>query len=108
MAKPKNKNKNADTVVRPEMLIGTNPTLLPWPTDPWGLTKDLKYAITQLGSRIAGHADKKALVDAVLAIGLEHLELKYKQDAAIRAKRIQAAKDEAVQEDASANEGHSE
>ena len=67
-----------------------NPTLLVWPTDVWGFTAQLKDAIVSAASRVNGAADKKALVDAVLATGLAHLEAKYTVDAAIRQAAIDA------------------
>lgn len=67
-----------------------NPTLLVWPTDVWGFTAQLKDAIVAAASRVNGAADKKALVDAVLATGLAHLEAKYKVDAAVRQAAIDA------------------
>lgn len=68
-----------------------NPTLLVWPTDVWGFTAALKDAIVSAASRVNGAADKKALVDAVLATGLAHLEAKYAVDSAIRQAAIDAA-----------------
>lgn len=95
MAKKITKQVVASTSTEPALVVGANPALLPWPTDQWGLTKDLKQAITQLGSRIAGHEDKKELVDATLAVALAFLEAKYEQDAEIRAARIAEAAAEA-------------
>lgn len=69
--------------------VSANPALLSFPTDKWGLTKDLKRAMTQLGSRVAGDPSKKALADAVLKILTDHLELKYKSDREYR-ERVQA------------------
>ena len=60
--------------------VPTNPNDLVWPTDVWGLTKDLRAAIVQAASRINGHEDKKALIDATLKIALAHLENKYTRD----------------------------
>lgn len=68
-----------------------NPTLLVWPTDVWGFTTQLKDAIVAAASRVNGAADKRALVDAVLATGLAHLEAKYAIDSAIRQAAIDAA-----------------
>jgi len=71
--------------------VSHNPTLIVWPTDIWGLTKDVKAAIIAATSRINGQADKKALLDATLAIALGHLASKYQSDTESRA--VQIAKD---------------
>lgn len=64
--------------------LSANAALLAFPTDKWGLTKDVKKAITHMASRIAGDPGKKALADATLKILLEHLELKVQADAEYR------------------------
>jgi hypothetical protein len=64
--------------------LSANAALLSFPTDKWGLTKDVKKAITHMASRIAGDPGKKALADATLKILLEHLELKVTADAEYR------------------------
>lgn len=68
-----------------------NPTMLVWPTDVWGFTAALKDALVAVASRVNGAPDKKALVDAVLATGLAHLEAKYANDSMIRQNAINAA-----------------
>lgn len=75
-------------MAKPSKPIGTNPSVLNWPTDRWGLTKDLKQALILLSSRLAGHPDKKELFDETLRVGLEFLEAKFKQDTLLRNKRI--------------------
>ena len=61
---------------------------LVWPTDQYGLTKDLKTAVTQLASRVAGHPDKKQLVDAVLIIAIAHIKAKFDGDTIARELRL--------------------
>lgn len=79
--------------------VGTNGLAIDWPSDPYGLTKDLKTAIKQVASRIAGHADKKALVSATLIKAIAHLKVKFEADAAIRDARLaEAAAQESNQE----------
>lgn len=60
------------------------PQAIIWPTDIWGLTKDLKAALTSLSSRLAGSPDKKALFDETLKAGLAYLEVKYEADRSAR------------------------
>lgn len=62
----------------------SNAALLTFPTDRWGITKDLKIAFTNVASRIAGDENKKRLVEEVLAILTEHLNEKFKVDAGKR------------------------
>lgn len=75
--------------------VSSNPALLQFPTDRWGLTKDLKKAVTQLTSRIAGDPAKKELADAVFKVLMEHYEIRFKQDKAyketLRAKHTSTA-----------------
>lgn len=65
---------------------GTQGALLRYPADRWGLTKDIKTAMTKLASRIGGSEPKYALAKEVLAILNEHFEAKYKADVEYRAK----------------------
>lgn len=84
---------------RPESIEGIshNPALIVWPTDIWGLTKDLKKEFLRAASRIGGQADKKALLDATLAIAHAYLEAKYTKDASLLNARIEKlAADEAA------------
>lgn len=81
----------ADIVLKAVPDVSPNPAQVDWPTDPWGLTKDLRDAITRLGSRIAGHVDKKELVNQTLVIALAHLEVKFEQDADALNARLEAA-----------------
>lgn len=72
-----------------------NPTFLMYPTDKWGLTKDLKAAFASVASRIAGSSDKKALVDEVIRIGLGHVEAKFSVDKIKRDEQMAKAQAEA-------------
>lgn len=69
----------------------TNAAMLDWPTDVWGLTKDLKLAIIQVASRVNGHEDKKELVDTVLEVGLDFLQAKYREDNKVRKQKLAEA-----------------
>jgi hypothetical protein len=66
--------------------ISSNAALLSFPNDRFGITKDVKKALTQAASRIAGDAQKKELVLEVVGILLQHIEVKFKADKAYRAK----------------------
>lgn len=59
-------------------------TLLEFPTDQWGLTKDLKTALIAVASRVNGHPDKLELVEQTLEVLLVHLKAKYRNDALAR------------------------
>ena len=110
----KNKNKAPKTQeVAAEVTVETveapvakvpaphNPAMIEWPTDIWGLTKDLKKEFLKAASRVGGQADKKALLDATLEIAHEHLEAKFEKDNAHLAARIEkaAAEEAAVAEE---------
>lgn len=84
MAKVRNQPATKPSEKRVTRAPGANPALLDFPTDRWGITKDIKTAITRAASRIAGDEGKKALVDEVLRILVLHLNAKYKQDHAYR------------------------
>lgn len=67
--------------------ISPNPTYLQFPTDTWGLTKDLKAALVAVASRVGAHPDKKALVDECLRIGVGHLEARHAEFQRIEAEK---------------------
>lgn len=69
-----------------------SPTSLKFPTDRWGVTKDVKEAFYHLASRIGGDPRKKELADEVLAILMKYLDTKFDVDAAIRQKRADQAR----------------
>lgn len=64
--------------------VGTNAALIAFPTDKWGVTKDLKKTIISLASRVAGDVEKKKLVDETLALLVEHLNIKFEADNAYK------------------------
>lgn len=57
-----------------------NPALIEWPTDLFGITSEFRKAVLALGQRVAGHEDKKAVVDATLLVAVQYLEAKFAQD----------------------------
>lgn len=57
-----------------------NPALLTFPTDRFGITKDVKLAITRAASRIGGDEKKLDLFKKTLRILIEHLQLKFEND----------------------------
>lgn len=83
-AKPKRVSMATRKATRMQYQQGANATLLEYPTDRWGLTKDVKTAMTELASRIGGQEDKYNLAKEVLKILNDHLELKFKADKAYR------------------------
>ena len=58
--------------------------LLTFPTDRWGITKDLKKAFITAASRVAGDESKKKLVDDIVAILVKHVDEKFAVDSAKR------------------------
>jgi len=69
-----------------------NATLITFPTDRYGITKDIKKAVISAASRIAGDQGKMDLVTEVLGILREHIEVKFKQDKAYRVKLAERSK----------------
>ena len=67
--------------------VHANPKFLRFPADKWGLTKDLKKSVISMASRMAGDESKKQLVDETMRILLEHVELKFEQDAKYKAEK---------------------
>lgn len=63
-----------------------NSSFLVFPTDIYGLTKDLKKAIIASASRINGHEDKYKLFHDTLAVGLKHIEARYGEAIEARSK----------------------
>lgn len=70
-----------------------NPSALTWPTDPWGLTTQVKAAVLEAIGRVNGQEDKKELLDMTLEIAMSFVEAKFKKDAATRAALIAASKE---------------
>lgn len=97
-------NLPAEAVKAPALDVPANAALIEWPTDKYGLTKDVKKAIVALASRIGGHTDKKALADETLAIGLAHIEAKFAMETKQRAKKLAKLAAEAEAEEATETE----
>lgn len=62
----------------------SNPTLLVFPTDKFGLTSALKTAMTALASRLMGDVRKKEVFDATLDVLVAHVNAKFEADKARR------------------------
>lgn len=71
--------------------ISHNPAFLEWPTDIWGLTKDVKKAFVVLANRVKGQPDKMELVERTLEVALGHLNARYQHDNELRAARQEKA-----------------
>lgn len=80
VAKPRERAKYKPVDKQVAREASANPALLQFPTDRWGITKDLKKAMIHLASRIAGDDSKKALTDEVLKILVVHLNAKVQAD----------------------------
>lgn len=61
----------------PDAGVSSNSSQLIFPTDKWGLTRDIKKAMILAASRIAGHPDKKELFDEILSVLLKHVDAKH-------------------------------
>lgn len=88
--------KNKPVTKQKERAVTSNGSLIRFPSDRFGVTKDIKKAGLHAASRIAGNAEKKELVLAVIDIMVEHINLKFAADVAYRKKldERKAAKDE--------------
>lgn len=73
--------------------VHTNPALLVFPTDRYGLTAEVKAAILKSVSRIAGDPVKSKLFDDTMRILLQHKKARFKRDSEYR-KSLQPAKAE--------------
>ena len=62
----------------------TNPSELQFPTDRWGLTKDVKASIVAMTARICGSPEKYELAKETLDTLLAYLEARYELDKAAR------------------------
>ena len=58
----------------------TNPSELAFPTDRWGLTKDVKASIVAMTARICGSPEKYALAKETLETLLGYLDARYELD----------------------------
>lgn len=61
-----------------------NARFLAFPTDKWGVTKDVKKSMVSMASRIGGDAQKYALAKATLEILMSHMDQKFEADKAYR------------------------
>ena len=62
----------------------TNPSELAFPTDRWGLTKDVKAALVAMTARICGSPEKYELAKETLDTLLDYLDARYEFDKAAR------------------------
>ena len=62
----------------------TNPSELAFPTDRWGLTRDVKAGIIAMSARICGSPEKYALAKETLETLLGYLEARYELDKTLR------------------------
>ena len=62
----------------------TNPSELAFPTDRWGLTKDVKAALVAMTARICGSPEKYELAKETLDTLLAYLDARYEFDKAAR------------------------
>jgi len=81
--------------------ISANASLIVFPTDRFGVTKDVKKALLHAASRIAGDSAKKALVLEVMDICREHIELKFTEDREYRKKLAERDAQKAKEDNAS-------
>lgn len=94
-AKPKRAPVLPTKPIKTKSGSSTNAAALVFPSDRWGVTKDLRKAIATTASRVAGAEDKMKLVRETLEIGLAHMEAKFERDAAYRAELKAKAEAEA-------------
>lgn len=66
--------------------VSGNASLMTFPTDRYGITKDIKKAMIATASRIAGDQAKKDLVLEVVTMLTKHIEIKFAADQAYRKK----------------------
>lgn len=60
--------------------VSSNPALVIYPTDVWGMTTDLKATVKYLAARVCGCPEKYKVVQDTLKIALEHLRVRYQED----------------------------
>lgn len=68
-----------------------NASMLEWPTDVWGMTREYKAAVLALASRLNGAEDKKALFDATQEIAIQFINDKFEHDKALREAQAEQA-----------------
>lgn len=85
------KEKNASAAKPKAKAKLVNASLIEWPTDIWGMTREYKAAVLALASRLNGAEDKKALFDATQEIALQFINDKFEHDKALREAQTEQA-----------------
>lgn len=88
MAKEKNVKVAPKKKLTPAKLV--NSSMLEWPTDIWGLTREYKAAVIALASRLNGADDKKELFDATHAVAMQFINDKFEHDKEVRESQAEA------------------
>ena len=57
--------------------VPSNPTEIVWPSDPTGVTSELKKVLVRTAGRVNGQADKLEAVLEVLKIGFGHVTARH-------------------------------
>ena len=88
--------KNKPVTKQKDRAVTSNGSLIRFPSDRFGVTKDIKRAVLHAASRIAGNKEKKELVLTAIDMLVEHVNLKFDADVSYRKKldERRAAKDE--------------
>ena len=69
---------------QPDLSAYRNPALLQFPTDPYGITKDLKKAMLTIASRLKGDDEKMKTVKDTMAILVNHMLARQADEKAAR------------------------
>lgn len=64
--------------------VTANPASIPWVTDQWGLTSELKDVFKKMSSRINGNDAKAQVMFDNIAIGFAHLKARHERDKAFK------------------------
>lgn len=70
--------------------VSSNPTLVSWPSDKYGVAVELKRALVHAGSRINGHDDKFEVIMETLRVGAQHIKARLGAQKATNASMIAA------------------
>lgn len=62
--------------------VGPNPAEIPWVSDPWGLTSELKEVFKKMSTRINGNDVKAEVMFNQITIGFAHLKARHARDKA--------------------------
>ena len=65
--------------------VTANPATIPWVSDTWGLTSELKDVFKKMSSRINGSDAKAEIMFANITIGFAHLKARHERDKAAKA-----------------------